>query len=201
MKNKKRYPRVLIIYHNCINRADQHGVSIRGWFADWPTDHLAQIYSGGESGQERFCGDTFKLGPNERWFGKLFFWLKNSSRGKVSLRVVQYEKRQVQEGASTCLDLSKRAMGRLLLNSGLWELLFSPKLSSELTQWVQAFRPEIIYCQGYTLGFTWLPLMLQKKFDLPICFQTGDDWPMNLYSVSPLSMIMSQVAQRSARRL
>lgn len=100
-----------------------------------------------------------------------------------------------------CLDILKRAIGSFLHNSGLWELLFRPKLSRELTQWVQEFRPEIIYCQEYTLGFTWLPLMLQKKLALPICFQTGDDWPKNRYSQSPLWFIMSPLVRLSASRL
>ena len=45
MKKSIDYPRVLIVYNSRINTFDQHGVSIRGWFADWPKENLAQIYS------------------------------------------------------------------------------------------------------------------------------------------------------------
>jgi GT2 family glycosyltransferase/glycosyltransferase involved in cell wall biosynthesis len=195
------YPRMLIVYHNCINNADQHGVSIRGWFSDWPKDRLAQIYSGGESGSERFCGHVFKLGNQERRFGKLFFKLKSSSFRHAGLPVVQYEQQPTGKATLSYFGLLKRATGRLLFNSGLWELIFQPKLSTELKQWVNDFRPEIIYCQGYTISFAWLPLMLSKEFALPICFQTGDDWPMNRYSKSPTSIIMTPIVRKAARDL
>ena len=54
-----KFPKVLIIYNSRINMADQHGVSIREWFADWPKEYLAQIYSGGEIGENTFCGYNF----------------------------------------------------------------------------------------------------------------------------------------------
>jgi hypothetical protein len=68
-------------------------------------------------------------------------------------------------------------------------------------EWILAFEPEIIYCQGYTLGFTWLPLMLKKAFAIPICFQTGDDWPKSSYSQSALSFFMRPLVVSAARNL
>ena len=84
MEKNYKYPRVLIIYNSRINKADQHGVSIRGWFADWPKGNLAQIYSGGEVGEESFCKYNFKLGEKERKYGRYFFRLKDSSVGQSS---------------------------------------------------------------------------------------------------------------------
>jgi hypothetical protein len=83
-KSKNSYPRVLLVYNSRINKADQHGVSIRGWFGDWPKQNLAQIYSGGDVGEEVFCGYNFKIGQNERRFGKYFFKIKDSSIGQSS---------------------------------------------------------------------------------------------------------------------
>ena len=51
MNNIDKFPRVLILYHSRINSYDQHGVSIRGWFANYPKEKMAQIYSGGEIGE------------------------------------------------------------------------------------------------------------------------------------------------------
>ena len=104
MNERNIFPRVLIIYHSCINKADQHGVSIRGWFGDWPKENLAQIYSGGEFGDEKFCGYNFKLGPKERRLGRFFYKLKESSIGQSSYTI------SLDENFSKLSKLSKRSL-------------------------------------------------------------------------------------------
>src|SRR4030042_2960693 len=128
------YPRVLIIYMSCINQADQHGLSLRNWFADWPKENLAQIYSGGESGEEKFCGHIYKLGPRERKWGRLFYKLKGSSLGESSYPIILKEE-QRKLGWINRSDLLQGWFSNILLNSGLWELIFRPILSSALQKW------------------------------------------------------------------
>ena len=57
-ENRSFHPRVLILYNSKINAEDQHAYSLRSWFANWPRDNLAQIYSGGESNDSGFCGQS-----------------------------------------------------------------------------------------------------------------------------------------------
>lgn len=192
---------MLIVYMSCLNRIDQHGVSLRNWFADWPEENLAQIYSGGEVGAERFCGHNFRLKVGERRCGNLFFWLKESSLGKSSQPIIL--ENGIREKLSQVGPLTswKHRVGRLLMNSGVWELVFPPVLSPELIQWVQDFSPDIIYAQGYSLTFAWLPIMLQSCFGLPLCFQTGDDWPRFLYRNSMVSWVMRPIVDKAVRRL
>ncbi len=194
-----KYPRVLIIYHSCINKEDQHGVSIREWFADWPKENLAQIYSGGEVGNEKYCGFNFKIGPKERTLGQLFFKIKGSSLGQSSYTIsLKNDLKKVEKIGIGALLKNKLSEG--LLNTGLWELIFKPTLSKEMTRFVKAFNPDVIYCQGYSLTFTWLPVMIRKKFNLPICFQTGDDWPFSLYRTSPL-LFIKPIVKRAVQSL
>lgn len=201
MRAPEEYPRVLIVYLSCINEADQHGVSIRNWFAEWPRDRLAQIYSGNERGEQRFCGHNFRLGPSERRWGEVFFRLKGSALGESSRPSI------FDQGSETDLQQPKTAarlrygVSDLLLNSGLWELVFRPKLSPRLLGWIDAFRPQVIYCQGYNLAFSWLPVMLKAHYGLPICFQTGDDWPMYLYADSVIAPAIRPVVDDAVSRL
>ena len=197
MNEIKIFPRVLIIYNSRINKADQHGVSIRGWFGDWPKEKLAQIYSGGEVGDESFCAFNFKLGPNERRLGKFFFKLKSSPIGQTSYIVPEGENLQ----RISLLSLFKNKISEWLINTGLWEIIFKPILSNELINYIESFKPQIIYCQGYSLTFSWLPIMIHKMFNIPICFQTGDDWPANLYVDSPLSFAIRPIVQGTVKTL
>jgi glycosyltransferase involved in cell wall biosynthesis len=199
------YPRVLIVNMACLNQSDQHGVSLRNWFADWPKDRLAQIYSGADLGGEKFCGLTFQIGPAERRWGTLFFMLKRSSLGESSRPVIVQETADDPKAYSIKrIDfkaLLRNRISRALILSGLWELLFPPRISPGLEQWVHEFKPQVIYCQGYSLAFTWLPLMLSRKFHVPVCFQTGDDWPEFLYRDSVVAWAVRPLVKRAVHNL
>ena len=163
--NDSKYPRVLIVYNSRINKADQHGVSIRGWFRDWPKENLAQIYSGGEVGEEVFCKYNFKLGRKERRFGNFFFKLKGSSIGQSSY-IVSLDENFTSLKKFSLWSLAKNKISEWLINTGLWELIFKPVFSKELIKFIEDFKPQIIYCQGYSLTFAWLPVMVHKYSNL-----------------------------------
>jgi hypothetical protein len=196
MNKSSEFPRVLIINHSRINAVDPHGVSIRTWFAEWPRENLAQIYSGGESDDEGFCEYNFKLAENERRFGKIFFKIKGSSLGQSSY-VATLDKNDSQLSKISFLSLIKYRLSNFLINTGLWEIIFSPKLSDKLRRFIQDFSPDVIYCQGYNLTFTWLPAVVHKEFNIPVCFQTGDDWPSYLYRNSPIYFLIKPIVHRS----
>lgn len=200
MNHINNYPRVLIIYNSCINKVDQHGVSLRQWFADWPKENLAQIYSGNEVGNERFCGSNFKLGKNERQLGSFFVKLKNSSIGQNNYPIL-LDKKFSKLNKLNQFSILKKNISHWLNDTGLWELVFRPLLSKEMILFIKNFAPQIIYCQGHVLTFAWLPLLIQKKFKIPICFQTGDDWPFYLYSSSPFSFVLKPIVKRSVKSL
>ena len=200
MKSDSDFPRVLIVYHSRINRYDQHGVSIRGWFANWPKENLAQIYSGGEIGENSFSTFNFKLGQNERRFGHIFFRLKDSSIGQSSYTISLTDSLSKIKKQSVWA-LIKNKVSELLIKSGLWEVIFKPRLSKELECFINDFKPQIIYCQGYNLTFSWLPLLLHNKFNLPICFQTGDDWPSNLYKNTTMSVFVRPLVKKTVKEL
>jgi glycosyltransferase involved in cell wall biosynthesis len=186
---RRTFPRVLIVYKSRVNAEDSFNVSLRGWFREWPTERLAQIYSGGVVGERSFCGDEFALGPRERFLGRLFARLKGSAM----------DQDRIFRQSSTSTTGPARARRRLIegvVASGIWELLFPPKLSRGLLEWVRRFRPDVIYCQGYDLTFARLPMMLHRSVGVPICFQTGDDWPSYLYSGTWASWFMRPLVRR-----
>lgn len=117
-----KYPRVLIVYHSCINKADSNTVSLRNWFGEWPKDGLAQIYSGNEIGDQRFCGHTFRLGLDGRRFGRVFFRLKGSSLGEASRPSMFGQGGAMMAARKVHVAMLKYRLGYILIGSGLWEL-------------------------------------------------------------------------------
>lgn len=192
-----KYPRVLVVVLGRINAEDtfNNSLLLRNLLGGWPRENLAQICSGGDNGDEGFFGRYYQLGPQDRWLGRLFYRLKAEAPQGTTETV------GAAGSHNTILPVaaSLRALGkRLLMDTGLYELIFRPRLSREMLAWVEDFRPDIIFAQGYNLAFTWLPLMLARRFKLPIVYYPTDDWPNNRYRPDmSRSLIVSRLARHA----
>jgi hypothetical protein len=176
------YPRVLVVTLGRINAADttNNGLLLRNLFgSSWPRENLAQIYSSGDNGDDGFFGLYYQLAPCDRVFGSLFYKLKKNSTTEVPTITSTDEAFIMPTGVMRQL---KGLARRMFIDTGIYELLFRPLLSSEMFRWVNEFQPDIIFAQGYNLTFTWLPLLLSKATDAKLAFLCSDDWPTYLYS-------------------
>jgi len=198
MANKDQYPRVLLVQLTKVKVGDPVNLLIRTQFGDWPKDHLAQIHSGESPGQGEFCGSYYQLRACDRFLGGLFRQLRGGVMEMVALDAVKIQGHSRPVGPlGRCLRILKHRVGNLLMGSGLWEVIFCVRLSRPMAEFIKEFEPDVIYCQGYTLGFATLPLLIARNFSLPICFQTTDDWPRNIYCQSPVGWLL----RRQARKL
>lgn len=199
------YPRVLIIAMARINSLDtsNNGLLLRNLFDGWPRENLAQIFSGGDNGDAGFFGHYYQLSPENRRFGRLFFKLKSGQRPvRTDINAAQIG----SDCTSPLLSKIKSAGKQLVLDTGLYELIFRLRLSSGMLDWVHEFKPDIIFAQGYNLTFSWLPVMLKNATSARLAFLTTDDWPTYLYSgqlgePTVFKSIMRPVVSRAANRL
>jgi glycosyltransferase involved in cell wall biosynthesis len=170
------YPRVLVVSIGRINALDtcNNGLLLRNLFGSWPRENMAQIYSSGDNDDEGFFGHYYQLRAKDRRMGSLFSRLKSKSQNGSA---TEHAPLGVLHTSTSLKPFSKQ----LLVESGIYELIFRPRLSRKMLEWVKAFQPDIIFAQGYNLAFTWLPVMLAEKFRLPIAYYPTDDWPNDLY--------------------
>jgi glycosyltransferase involved in cell wall biosynthesis len=175
-----KYPRILVTVLGRINKADtaNNGLLLRNIFGNWPRENLAQIFSGGDNGDQGFFGRYHCLGPGDRRLGSLFFKLKPEAQRELS----HTDNSVASTSRNKSFGKIFRSLGKhFLIDAGLYELIFRPQISREMQAWVEEFKPDIIFAQGYNLTFTWLPMMLAHRFQIPIVYYPGDDWPANRY--------------------
>lgn len=170
--------RILIVAISRINKADasNNGMLLRNLFADWPKEHIAQIYSGDSNEDEGFFSDYYKLGVQDRRFGKLFFRLKPNVELKADSSKTNLS------GKSKPLNFFKKLINQYLVKTGLYEIIFKLRVSKEMQDWVTKFNPDVIFAQGYNLTFIKLPILLKKNTNAKLAFLTTDDWPSYLYN-------------------
>jgi hypothetical protein len=161
-----------------VNTSDSYnnGLLLRTLFAGWPRENLAQIYSSGDTGDTGFFGRYYKLGERDRRLGRLFYRLKSKELDK---KLTDTQNAHAVQTDRVATDSLAR---RLLVNTGLYELIFSPCVSPQMLAWVQEFRPDVIFAQGYSLTFAMLPIKLRNKIPMKLAFFCSDDWPMYLYA-------------------
>jgi glycosyltransferase involved in cell wall biosynthesis len=175
------FPKVLIVAMGRINAADManNGLLLRNLFGAWPREKMAQIYSGGDNGDAGFFGNYYQLGPDDRRLGKYFFKLKAGEARSTSSTVEEKQNLAI----TPCLISRLKTIGRqVVMDTGLYELIFRPQLSKQMIDWVREFKPDFIFAQGYNLAFTWLPLMLKRETGARMALLATDDWPTYIYS-------------------
>lgn len=199
------YPRVLITTLGRINAVDNanNGLLLRNLFAGWPRENLAQIYSSGDNGDVGFFGHYYQLGPKDRRLGTQFYKLKADALNEMASGAEVHNASAVASGKSAAF---KSGLKRLIVETGFYELIYRPRLSAKMLAWVSAFKPDIIFSQGYCLTFAWLPVMLGKRFNLPIVYYPTDDWPNAEYRIGSknlpvLSGLMDRAVDKASRDL
>ena len=198
------FPRVLLIAMSRINAADpaNNGLLLRNLFGSWPRGHLAQIYSSGDNGDDGFFSRYYRLSPQDRRLGGVFYKLKAEAY-TVSAKGTELAGYFAPRSMSFSI---KSLLRRYLVDSGLYELIFRVRLSREMLRWVMDFEPDVIFAQGYNLTFTWLPVMLAKETGIRTAFLTTDDWPTYLYSgrlgeAKTFTRLLRPVVRKAVRRL
>jgi len=174
------YPRVLVVSLARINASDtaNNGFLMRNLFCEWPKENLGQIYSSGDNGDEGFFKHYYQLGSQDRQFGNFFYKQKEEA-----LQDQANELRDAHVKTKPSLKTSfKYFAKKFFVNTGIYELIFRPILSSKMQSWVNEFQPEIIFAQGYNLTFTWLPVMLKESTCSRLAFFPTDDWFTYIYS-------------------
>jgi glycosyltransferase involved in cell wall biosynthesis len=197
-----KYPRVLLVALGRINAVDSYnnGLLLRNLFADWPREHLAQIYSSGDTGDAGFFEYYYKLSPQDRRLGRLFYRLKAETSQDVA------DDKQAPRAVRTSTSSIRRWAKRLLVDTGLYEMVFAPRLSAQMLAWVRGFRPDVILAQGYNLTFARLPVQLRTATHARLAFFCSDDWPTYLYSGllgEPrfLRLLVAPAVKKAASRL
>jgi len=195
--NTGKFPRLLIVAKRLVDHTSGNGASLRNWFIQWPKDRLAQICSS-PLADEAFVPNVYRLAGQDRRGGAVFDTMKRYCSVLGSSEPVH------ELGSAPDRTLTPRIHAlahRVVVSSGLWELFFRPKVSRELSAWVEQFGPQVIFAQGADLSFLTLPFMLSQQFGIPVCLMVNDDWPAHLYAKSWTAPVMRPAVDRAFKKL
>lgn len=188
------YPRLLIISRTPVLSDDAGTFALRNLLHGWPRESLAAIGLSTPTRGETVCGRSYLLGESDRVLGSLFFKVKPGAL----LDAMQYVDASAVANAPPSV---RKRITRWAVKTQLWQEVFRPRLGPDLRRFVEGFRPDCIYVNGYDPTLCRLPLLLSRAYGIPMVYATGDDWTRWLGAGTGLQPITRMVAERAARRL
>jgi len=174
-------PKVLIINQPFVSDTGG-GITLSNLFSGWPKDKLAVACSGyilTSNIDPNICDNYYQLGSLERkWIFPFNIFSRRYPSGKLNLK--NSSKTEIVSNDSK----SKARVGILtkyvqpfMEYIGFIHFMSKTSVSSNLTNWIEEFNPDIIYGQTSNREGLLLCLEIQRKFKRPFVFHMMDDWP------------------------
>lgn len=177
--SKDYYKKIIIITAGRINDSDttNNGLFFRSIFKDWPKDRIGQIYNSGDNSDKGFFGSYYQLNNDDRYLGKYLSIIKKENN-------IQENKTNNEINKVTLKNRIISIVKKSLIETGIYELIFRPRMSKEMKLWIDKFKPDLVLAQGYSIAFTELPVKVKNYTKSDLVFLTTDDWPSYLYNSS-----------------
>lgn len=186
----EEFPRILIVTSNNFNLVTGGGITLTNLFRGWPSDRLANLHEDALPDDHSVCRTFYRMTEDEiRWVWP--FSLVRTWYGR------QKQQAYTGEGGSSG-STGQGWLGSLkrLIGDG------APKrarLTPTLIEWVERFRPTLLYGFLGSLEQLTLTRALAARFNVPLVIHMMDDWPAVLYRRGLLSPVMGPVIRHELR--
>jgi len=173
------YPRILLVTASTFNPYTGTGILLTNLFKGWPIEKIAMIHSDSFYQDDSTCKNFYKLSFGEYGFTWPFFTNINKMfDGRIgrseSTSGNNYSERAGNFTATKAIirKTYEKVNGVL----GGQEVYLRYVVSNNLLQWVNQFRPEIIYCHISSLMNLRFARELKNILKIPLCIHIMDDW-------------------------
>ena len=166
-------PRVLFVGGSRVNQIDtsNNGLFYRNLYGAWPKSSLGQIFERGDNGDRGFFGHYYRTASEDRFLGKAHFATRTNADSQSLTDTNSPSIEQPLQRA-----YFKRLITQSLYHSGIIDMLFPPRISQKMYNWITEFSPHFVHTAGYSLAFSWLAMKISTRFRLPLIFYPTDDW-------------------------
>ncbi|MCP4613446.1 MAG: glycosyltransferase family 4 protein [Planctomycetes bacterium] len=173
------YPRVLVVTSSTFNPYTGTGILLTNLFKGWPIGKIAMIHSDSFYHNDTACKNSYKLSFGECAFTLPLFTNMNKMFGGRMGRSesTSGNNHSKNDGNSTATKTIIRKVyehvNRVL---GGQEVYLKYVVSDSLLQWINQFRPEILYCHISSLMNLRFVRELKNVLKIPLCIHIMDHW-------------------------
>lgn len=187
------FPRILVVTGNNFNLVTGGGITLTNLFRGWPADRLANLHDDATPVDRTVCQNFYRLTEREiRWVWP--FSLLRRSYGRFKDHSAGSSESSGHHGpsaGSSAIEVARRIIGDSVPKRAF--------LSSELTAWVNAFRPTLLYGFLGSLEQVDLTRQLARRWAIPLVVHMMDDWPAVLHTGGLLGPVVGPWLRRELK--
>lgn len=178
-----KLPKILIL-NEIFNNHSGGGITLTNLFHGWDSDKIAvccnSVRLEGEL-DTNICKTYYRLGSEEYRF---IFPFNLISRQRPS-GLINFDKKQYRSGELVKKNKKNGIRHKLVMNilfpvleyTGVMSKMTKLKLSRSFCNWLNEFKPDIIYAQAHNVQDIELILSINAYLKKPLIFHMMDDWP------------------------
>lgn len=174
-------PKVLIVGQT-FNSKTGGGITQSNLFSGWDKDKLAVACTAHllADSNYKICDNYYQLGKEEhKWMFPFNYLQKNFPSG-VKSEKIPTEKKPAKQKNNIRRIIIERIFYPFLKYTGLAHCTSKIELSEKFCNWLNEFKPDIIYSQGRDRERILFNIKLQSYLKKPLIFHMMDDWPSTI---------------------
>jgi len=164
----QKHPRILFITSHAFNHVTGGGITFSNLFRDWPKDSIATVHNDPEPVSYDVCEQYYNIGDKEVSKAFPFNFLRRFSLHSSNSSVTPETSPRIKQKTSFLRRLATIILGEHIPERG--------KLSPKLAEWIDDFKPEVIYTILGSAGIMELIESVRIKYELLIVVHVMDDW-------------------------
>lgn len=169
--------RVLIVSSDPLSTTSNNGKTLASFFDTYPPDLLAQLYFSSSKPDSKICNNFYKISDMDmlrsRWFHN------NQCGGKFVAETALHD--DIKKDYANTLRIKKNNFTRLL-REALWNNNWK---TNELQNWLDEFRPELIFFVAGDIVFSYkIVTYIKEKYTAKLAIYITDDYILPRFSCS-----------------
>jgi glycosyltransferase involved in cell wall biosynthesis len=184
-------PKILIIGQP-FNNNSGGGITQGNLFGGWDKNKIAVVCTGHmfNNLNNEICDTYYLLGTDEyKWIFPFNFLQRNIASGGVKLD----QNNSITNAATPQGDITPSLRKKIVDNyfypfleyAGLFHCISKINVSEKLKQWIDAYKPDVIYAQASSRETILFCIAMQAYINKPMVFHMMDDWPSTISEKGP----------------
>ncbi len=198
-----KFPKVLIVGQS-FNKKSGGGITMSNLFKGWPKDRIAVASSENLSADidTSVCEIYYQLG----YGNKLHPFPLNVILPRIVCGPIALHGDNINGNPLVAKQAGKYGaiydrLRRILKFFGLYNLLYTLKLTPDFAIWLKAYNPDIVYSQLSTLELIRFVGRIQSETSKPVAIHMMDDWPSTIEKPGLLYAYWKEKTDREFRLL
>ncbi|MBS1509694.1 MAG: glycosyltransferase [Bacteroidetes bacterium] len=200
-------PKVLIIGQP-FNNNSGGGITQANLFGGWDKDKIAVVCTSHmfNNLNNDICDTYYLLGNDEyKWVFPFNLIQRKTPSGGVKLNDSNSITNAATPTGNTKPSLRKRMVDDyfypFLEYAGLFHCISKIQLSPRLKQWLDDYKPDVIYAQASSRETIFFCIAMQEYINKPMVFHMMDDWPSTISEKGPFKNFWRKVIDKNFRQL